>query len=89
MIKDLAIEPKLKGIDEKDLNTIINQLRKKNNYKMFESLIIKIKHLIEKTRLYYNSFTQSISNKRINEYLSKKFDNGENQITKYNKSNKK
>lgn len=71
MIKDLAIEQKLKGIDEKDLNTMIIQLKEKNNNnKISESLISTIKNLIEKTRFYYNSYSQSISNKRINQFSS-------------------
>ena len=44
MIKDLAIEQKLKGINEKDLDFMIDQLREKNNGKMDESLILKIKN---------------------------------------------
>ena len=71
LIKDLAIKQKLKGINEKDLDFMIEQLREKNNGKMDESLILKIKYLIEKTRYFYNSISESdISIKKINQYNS-------------------
>lgn len=71
MIKDLAIEQKLKGIDENNLETMIEQLRNKNNSKLEENLLIKVKGLIEKTRYCFNSKSKSgISNKRINQYLA-------------------
>ena len=50
---------------------MIDQLKEKNNEKMDESLILKIKNLIEKTRYCYYSISETgISSKKISQYNS-------------------
>ena len=69
MIKDLIIEQSLKGIDENNLDIMIDLLLEKNKGKISENLIQKIKNLIEKTRYCFNTISKTgISNKKICEY---------------------
>ena len=71
-IKDLSIEKKLKGIDENNLNMMLDLLREKNKGKIKDELIERIKYLIENTRYCFNSVSKTgISNKKINQYEDK------------------
>ena len=86
MVKDLAIEQKLKGIDENNLDTMIDLLRQLNKGKISENLIQKIKYLIQKTRYCFNTTSKTgISNKRISEYEEKEILDWANSI--YTKNN--